>query len=145
MKGALSVNKKSLALAVTATMVGYSVPILAQNNEQSVVEEVVVTGTMLRGVAPVGSPITSVGREEIESTNSTTTQDILRMIPNTSNSHSVSQGSLVGSSYFAPTIRSLGSSASTSTLVLIDSHRIPLGNTTHPLPDPSIIPTIAIE
>src|SRR5690606_34047588 len=96
-----------------------------QSQPDAGVEEILVTGTSLRGVAPVGSPIASVGREAIENTNAATTQDILRMVPSISNSGQVTQGSLVGSSYFAPTIHSLGSSASNSTLVLIDSHRIP--------------------
>lgn len=139
----LTFKKSTLCAAIVSFMMGVSP--LAMSQDRPAVEEVVVTGTMLRGVAPIGSPITAVGRDEIESTNAATTQDILRMIPNTSNSQAVAQGSMVGSSYFAPTIRSLGSSASTSTLVLIDSHRIPLGNTTHPLPDPSIIPPIAIQ
>jgi iron complex outermembrane receptor protein len=145
-KNRFILNSQGLKFAVLLAMYGVSQTISAQQEANTpAIEEVVVTGTLIRGRAPVGSPITSVGRDEIESTNSATTQDILRLIPNTSNSQSVAQGSLIGSSYFAPTIRSLGSSASTSTLVLIDSHRIPLGNLTHPLPDPSIIPTIAIQ
>lgn len=144
-KETFRLKHKSLHLAVILATAAGAHSAIAQQPESRPIEEVVVTGTLLRGQAPVGSPITTVGRDEIESTNAATTQDILRMIPNTSNSHSVAQGDLVGSSYFAPTIRSLGSSASTSTLVLIDSHRIPLGNTSHPLPDPSIVPTIAIE
>src|SRR5690606_26438306 len=134
----------AIALACGA-IVGASEVSAQQSQPDAGVEEILVTGTSLRGVAPVGSPIASVGREAIENTNAATTQDILRMVPSISNSGQVTQGSLVGSSYFAPTIHSLGSSASNSTLVLIDSHRIPLGNTSHPLPDPSIIPTIAID
>ncbi len=145
-KNVFTLNSRSLKVAVLLATYGIAQTVSAQQGGNTpAVEEVVVTGTLIRGQAPVGSPITTVGRDQIESTNAATTQDILRMIPNTSNSHSVAQGQLVGSSYFAPTIRSLGSSASTSTLVLIDSHRIPLGNTSHPLPDPSIVPSIAIE
>src|SRR5690606_6866613 len=44
-----------------------------------------------------------------------------------------------------PTIHSLGSSASNSTLTLIDGHRIPLGHTSLALPDPAIVPPIALE
>ncbi|MSO72384.1 MAG: TonB-dependent receptor [Rhodospirillaceae bacterium] len=110
------------------------------------IEEIFVTGTSIRGAtAPVGSPLEVVGRLDIDKTGAQTVQQIMKTIPSLSNSGALSQGSLVGSSYYAPTIHSLGSSASTSTLVLIDGHRIPLGNTSHPLPDPSIIPTIAIE
>lgn len=123
-------------------------PLAAQSGPSDDIEEVVVTGSSLRGVAPVGSAMASVGREEIEETSYQTTQEILKLVPSISNSQAIKQpqgGQLVGSSYFAPTIHSLGSSASTSTLVLIDGHRIPLGNVSHPQPDPSIIPMIAIE
>ena len=148
MKISRSISRPLGLLGLTTALMGMAISASAQTTtatQDEEIEEVIVTGTMLRGVAPVGSPITTVTREQIESTNAQTTQDIMRMIPNVSNSAAVTQGYLVGSSYFAPTIRSLGSSASSSTLVLIDSHRIPLGNTSHPLPDPSIVPNIAIE
>jgi iron complex outermembrane receptor protein len=54
-------------------------------------------------------------------------------------------GQLPGTSYYAPTIHSLGASASNSTLVLIDGHRLPVGGNQHVLPDPNIVPAIAVE
>ena len=107
--------------------------------------EVVVTGSSLRGVAPVGSDLQTVSRDEIEKTGAQTPQQILKTVPALSNTAGVSQGSMAGSSYYAPTIHSLGSSASNSTLILIDGHRMPIGGTSHPLPDPSILPPIALE
>ena len=44
-------------------------------------EEIVVTGTSIRGAAPVGSNVIAVGRDEIESTSAQTVQQILRTIP----------------------------------------------------------------
>jgi iron complex outermembrane receptor protein len=46
---------------------------------------------------------------------------------------------------YAPTIHSLGSSSSNSTLVLIDGHRISPGSQQQTLTDPNIVPPIAIE
>jgi iron complex outermembrane receptor protein len=117
----------------------------AQTADDAVLEEVVVTGSSIRGVAPVGSNLVSVGREQIEATGAQSLQQILKTIPSLSNSMANPQGTMAGSSYYNPTIHSLGSSASNSTLVLIDGHRMALGGTGHPQSDPSVIPPIAIE
>ena len=45
------------------------------------IEEVVVTGSSLKGVAPVGSNLTTVGREEIEEIGAQTVQQILKTVP----------------------------------------------------------------
>lgn len=105
-----------------------------------------VTGTSIRGIAPVGSNLVTVGREQIESTGAVSVQQILKTVPALTGMGGSGQGTAPGVSYYAPTIHSLGSSASNSTLVLIDGHRIPLGATiAHPLPDPGILPNIALE
>ena len=106
--------------------------------------EIVVTGTSLRGIAPVGSNLVAVGREEIEDTGAQTIQQILRTVPQITAAGNAAQGP-AGTSYYSPTIHSLGSSASNSTLVLIDGHRFSLGGQPHPLSDPNIIPPIAVE
>ena len=49
------------------------------------VEEVVVTGTSIRGTQPVGSNLISVGRVEIEKTSAQTVQQILKAVPALSN------------------------------------------------------------
>ena len=107
--------------------------------------DIVVTGTSIRGVAPVGANLVSVGRESIEQTGSVNVQQILRTVPSITGLGGAGVGQTAGNSYYAPTIHSLGSSASNSTLTLIDGHRLPLGGTNHALADPSMLPTIAIE
>jgi len=107
--------------------------------------DIVVTGTSIRGVAPVGANLVSVGRESIEQTGSVNVQQILRTVPSITGLGGAGIGQTPGNSYYAPTIHSLGSSASNSTLTLIDGHRLPLGGTNHALADPSMLPTIAIE
>ena len=106
--------------------------------------EIVVTGTSIRGVAPVGSNLVSVTREQIENTSVQTIQQLLRTVPSITAAGNAGQGP-AGTSYYSPTIHSLGSSASNSTLVLIDGHRFSLGGQPHPLSDPNIIPPIALE
>src|SRR5690242_7487323 len=49
------------------------------------IEEVVVTGTMIRGVAPVGSNVIGLSHEDIEASGARSTQDILATMPQASN------------------------------------------------------------
>jgi iron complex outermembrane receptor protein len=107
--------------------------------------EIVVTGTSIRGAGSVGSNVISVGRQEIDNTSAQTVQQILRSIPALTGSGSTPQGNSVGNSFYQPTIHSLGSSSSNSTLVLVDGHRISPGSQQQTLTDPNIIPPIALE
>jgi iron complex outermembrane receptor protein len=120
----------------------------AQGAGSSQVEEIVVTGTSIRGVAPVGSSVVAVGQQQIEQSGAQTVQQILRSVPAVVGMGSVGQGSFGSASQSgtnAPTIHGLGASASNSTLILIDGHRFPLSGTNHALADPNIIPPLAIE
>ena len=135
----------AMALAAATSLIAGAAAAQAPAQDAEQVEELVVTGSSIRGVAPVGSNLVSVGREQIENTGAQSVQQILKTVPSLSNQAALAQGQMVGSAYYSPTIHSLGSSASNSTLVLIDGHRMPLGGTSHPLSDPSIVPPIAIE
>lgn len=107
--------------------------------------DIIVTGTSIRGAPPVGGNLVSVGRDAIENTGAFNAQQILKTVPAITGLGGAGVGQNAGNSYYAPTIHSLGSSASNSTLVLIDGHRIPLGHTSLALPDPGIVPPIALE
>jgi len=121
-------------------------PALAQANGDGgeATEQVVVTGTSIRGVAPVGSNVISVGQDAIEAAAPVNTTQLLNTIPGLSTANAAPQGSN-NSYYYSPTIHQLAGSASNTTLVLIDGRRIPQGNTQHSETDPNIIPTIALE
>ena len=111
-------------------------------------ETVVVTGTSIRGAAPVGDNVLTVNRDIIEATGANSVQNLLTTVPAITGFGNPGQGgygSFDGSGSNAPTIHSLGASASNSTLILVDSHRIPLGGLAHSLADPSTIPAIALE
>jgi iron complex outermembrane receptor protein len=117
----------------------------ADSSDEDTSKDIIVTGTSIRGAPPVGGNLVSVGREAIEDTGAINVQQILKTVPAITGIGSGGVGQNAGNSYYAPTIHSLGSSASNSTLVLIDGHRIPLGHTSLALPDPSIVPPIMIE
>ena len=113
------------------------------------VETVTVTGTSIRGiVAPVGDNVITVDRDTIEATGANDVQQLLTTVPAVTGFGNPGQGgfgSADGSGTNAPTIHSLGASASNSTLILVDSHRIPLSGLAHSLADPSTIPAIALQ
>ena len=137
----LKLGGSSLALITVATLS----PSLAQAPAQGApVEEVTVTGTSIRGVAPVGANLVTVGQQDIQKQGGQTLDEVLKQVPALSNMGQVGQGQH-NSTYFSPNIHQLGASASGSTLVIMDGLRFPLGGTSHSQPDPSIIPTIAIQ
>jgi iron complex outermembrane receptor protein len=105
------------------------------------VEEIVVTGTSIRGVAPVGSNLVSVNQEALRATGAQNVTGALQAVPALSGT--TGQGTT--SAFYQPSIHQLGASASNSTLVLIDGHRGPTGGTNHTFLDPNIVPGLMIE
>jgi iron complex outermembrane recepter protein len=111
-------------------------------------EEIVITGTSIRGAAPVGANLITVGRDQIAETGAQTMQQILSSVPAITGFGNASQGgfgSADASGTYAPTIHGLGASASNGTLVLIDGHRLPLSGINHTLADPNIISPLAVD
>jgi len=112
------------------------------------VEDIVVTGTLLRGVAPVGTNVIGVDREQIRATGATSTNDVLSRIPQISsnfNRVAVSSTNDPGTTISRPNIRNLGASGSNTTLVLVDGHRIVGAGVLQTTPDPDVVPPGIIE
>lgn len=141
----------STSLLLTSSLAGLlamGVDAYAQAPAPEAAETVVVTGTSIRGAAPVGSNLITVDRASIEATGVQTTQELMTYIPavaiNFGSSGQVAENS--GGNASGPTIHSLGSQSANATLVLIDGHRIPpSGQTQTAFTDPSIIPAVALE
>jgi len=111
-------------------------------------EEIIVTGSSLKGVAPVGSNLVTVGRDDLEKLGASTVQQVLKSVPAVVGLNSPGQGgfgSFDGAGTNAPTIHSLGASASNSTLILLNGHRLPVGGANHVLADPNIVPPLMLE
>jgi iron complex outermembrane receptor protein len=108
--------------------------------QTSSVSEVVVTGTLIPGVAPT-EEIVTVSAEDIKLTAATNTYDVLETLPALSNFeqsfHPTVQGAESG--VFNASIRNL------LTLVLIDGRRVPPSGTLSTQPDPNSIPAIALQ
>ncbi len=111
-------------------------------------EEVIVTGTSIRGAPPVGSNVITVGREAIEATSVQSAQQLLKLVPAITGMGSAGQGGYgtFDSSYGnSPNIHGLGGVSSNSTLILIDGHRIPLTGIARNLADPNILPPSVLD
>jgi len=126
-----------------------AVPAIAQEAaEQSSTSDIIVTGTSIRGVAPVGSSLVAVGREEIDQSAATTTIRILQETPQVLN-YGVSDTSRSGTGgasniVYGNSINLRGVSPY-ATLTLINGRRAVPQGTVGATIDPSTIPTLALE
>ncbi|GIK49887.1 MAG: TonB-dependent receptor [Alphaproteobacteria bacterium] len=91
-------------------------------------EEIVVTGTRIRGAAPAGSHVITLDREQIDQTGRSTVQEVLQTLPQNfggSQNEFTQEGTQNARSNFsyASTVdlRGLGADA---TLTLVDGHRL---------------------
>lgn len=141
-------------LALTASLGALVGPAMAQQAENNAETEqtdadIVVTGTLLRGVAPGGTNVVSVGQEAVQSSGASTTAQLLQSVPQLGSFGNL-QSPLPGGTLTAnrPNLRSLpgfNTAGGSTTLVLLDGHRIVgmgVGSTT---PDPDFIPPGAIQ
>jgi iron complex outermembrane recepter protein len=147
---------KTLAYAAVS-LLAISAPAYAQDvpaEDQAAAEDssdIVVTGTLIRGVAPVGSNSITLGEARIEETGAISANDLLASVPQvTSQFNNVPLADLniavnqVQTS--RPRIRGIGNAvtATSPTLVLINGHRIAGVGTNQSSVDPDMIPFGAI-
>lgn len=108
-------------------------------------KDIVVTGSRVRGAAPVGSSVISLGREDAIATGAVTVDRLIKQIPQvfdlgvSENSRGQSGGSGNVTYGNSVNLRGIGPYA---TLILLDGHRIV--NNSRSV-DPSIIPTLGLE
>lgn len=115
------------------------------NASSNSVEEVTVTGTSIRGIAPIGSNLITVDATTMKETGAQTLQQVFAATPVLTGFGMIGQGQ-TNNSFLQPTIHQLGGSSSNATLVIIDGHRSPTGSTNHSNQvDPGIIPANMIQ
>lgn len=114
-------------------------------------EAIVVTGTRIRGAAPVGSNVVTVDRRDIDRSGYATTQQILAGLPQNfaGGANEGTVGFTVRNNSSANfgfgsgiNLRGLGT---TSTLTLVDGNRQPLGGGSGSFVDLTLIPSSVIE
>lgn len=115
-------------------------------------DEIVVTGTLLRGAPPVGSNLIAVGQERVQSSGAQTPNELLGTIPQVTNLFNMVPASRLNIAVnqiqiVRPNLRNLApeTGSAASTLVLFDGHRIAGAGVTQSSVDPDLIPTGAIE
>ena len=108
-------------------------------------DNIVITGSRIRGVAPVGSPLVDLDRNDIEASTAVTTDRLIRELPQvfdlgvSENSRGQSGGNSNITFGNSVNLRGIGPYA---TLVLVNGHRV-VSNTRSV--DPSIIPMLGLE
>lgn len=114
----------------------------ANDAADDIVEEVVVTGSSIRGVPPTGSNLIGVSREDIKLVGAATTPDLLASVPQLNSFNTAPRANNGGAGSFAPGLRSL---PATATLPLLNGHRLVAGGANETNPDFPFVPDLAIE
>jgi len=148
----MSASRSKIASLKAALISGAAISALvaggqafAQDASGSQVEEVVVTGTSIRGVAPIGSSLIGVTRDQIQANAPTNVKDLLASVPALGNFGTNAEQSTPNrfrTQGYLANIHNLGIYA---TLTLLNGHRVAPSGTEGTYPDPSSVPTIAIQ
>ncbi|MEJ6011340.1 TonB-dependent receptor plug domain-containing protein [Novosphingobium aquae] len=113
-------------------------------------KEIVVTGTLVRGIAPAGASVITVGNEQVAETGASTTAQLLQTIPQVGSFNDF-QAPVAASNFVTtnrPNLRSLPgftTAGASPTLVLVDGHRVVGAGISVTTPDPDIVPPSLIE
>jgi len=143
-------TRNSLLLGACLTALA-AAPVQAQDDVEndpttnSTVDRIVVTGTSIRGIDPTGSNVISVDRADMEATGVTSTSDLLAQIPQTTKFNTLSAGSSsFGAVTDVPNLRGIGLGG-TATLVLLNGRRMIGAGILQTIPEPSVIPPLALQ
>lgn len=124
-------------------------PALSEDSA-AVITTIVVTGTLVRGIKPVGSQTVTVSRDKVEESGAASVAELLQSIVQMPafnnlqfplarcNCQTTNRPNLRG-------ITVLGSTGSSATLVLVDGHRLVGMGVLATTPDPDVVPPAAIE
>ncbi|WP_170234966.1 TonB-dependent receptor plug domain-containing protein [Croceicoccus sediminis] len=145
--GALLGTGSLIALCLPAAALAQDAGAGIEPDTQS--DPIVVTGSRIRGIDPVGSPVIGLSRDDIEQSTASTTTELLSELPQVFN-FGASEASFTSANNqnanrtFGTGINLRGLGAE-STLTLLDGRRLPAAGTQSQFFDPSVIPTMAIS
>src|SRR5882757_7304550 len=123
--GSASLLTMASAMAAQAQQVAQAQ--MAQANPQEVPEQVLITGSLIRGTAAVGVPVTNLSPQDFAQTGALTTSDLFRSIPSanvspgpvaTNSGANIDRGTRVN-------IRGLDGNTGVRTLLMVDGMRFP--------------------
>jgi iron complex outermembrane receptor protein len=160
--GALAIALAQPALSQTAVPLDQAkqqptaaAPATAQPDEtptpsasSSNVEDIIVTGSRIRGVSAVGSNVIAIDQSKIAAEPVTSTADLLRRVPQViglgqnRNGGTAQNGAANATRGAGINLRGIGTNA---TLILSDGKRLPAQGTQGQYTDPSVLPSIALS
>ena len=146
---------RRLALGVAATAIIPTASYAQEAADDAAEEgakEIIVTGTLIRGSAPIGSNSIGLGVEQLEETAAISSNELLASIPQVTNYFNrvpvADLGIAVNQIQISrPNLRNISgnNASSAATLILVDGHRIASAGVNQASIDPDLIPTGAIE
>lgn len=117
----------------------------AQTAQESETEEIVVTGTSIRGEQPTGSVLVTLGRDDIDRSSAANVANLVSDLP-VFNSFNAAPETVVGfagsNAATPPSLRGLPAGA---TLVMLNGRRLVGASPLSTVPDPTALPIGAIE
>jgi iron complex outermembrane receptor protein len=137
------------ALFGACALVAVTTAMAQEANNEQVMEQVVVTGTSIRGVASAGAPVIAMDREELVATGLATSSDLARALPQVLNLGAdesrlggAQDGAANATRVSGINLRGIGNEA---TLLLINGRRLAPAGVIKSLYDPNVIASAAIE
>jgi iron complex outermembrane receptor protein len=111
------------------------------------VEEVLITGSLIRGAPAVGVPVTDLGAEEFTESGALTVTEMLRNVPALDVAETTTASGGGGTIGYGQSvsIHSFSPGSGVETLMLINGKRWPVQGHGGDTVDPSIIPRIAVQ
>src|SRR5579871_936545 len=118
-------------------------PQTAQANQETVPEQVLITGSLIHGAAVVGVPVTNLSTQDFATTGLITVDALLAKVPSIQ-INQLEQASTNGNitRNTALTLHQLGG---TRNLLLVDGMRVPLDSYDGSVVDANIIPQLALD
>jgi iron complex outermembrane receptor protein len=152
-KKGVKANLFSSSILVTTFAMACAIPSVAQAQDEpedgsNQINQIVVTGTLIRGVAPTGTQVVSVSSEDIAKTGVVSTNNLLASLPLLSTFNTVAATpSDLGNQANRPNIRGLtiGQYSPSTTLILMDGHNMVGASILQTTPDPTMIAPGALE
>lgn len=158
MKNKININRtfeyKKIAIAISSAMLltNSSMSFGQDEADDKLIEEVVVTGSLIRGIQPVGSQTIGIDEMEIENSSATTTNELLGSLPQVTNFFNQRpEQDPRGASRITvnrPNLRGLpgiNSASGATTLILMNGNRVTPVGVLQSSFDPNMIPLAVIE
>lgn len=149
MRGRVRARAAASTLALVASMLTLATPALADEADEKP-EDIVVTGTLIRGVQPTGTQVIGLDSSTVQATGASTTTQILQTVPQFASFNTI-QAPVGGGNTITtnrPNLRNLNAgntNGAASTLMLVDGHRIVGMGVQQTSPDLDTIAPGAIE